>query len=258
MNRLFNRNGFSLPELLVAFLISNLLLLGFIRTYSLVKNSYRTLNFLSEWQEEQAALTEFIRKKVRGAGYSGCSNGHSLYGKNAVSILNENDVRIPKSIRQFIKPGSRVLYLSQLSSSHASLSDSMRLYEMVTLSQPLKIKKGETLLISDCQHSAFVRVRKTTEDGKRIYFENGIGRLFQRHAIIGKYMETYIYVRQKKSLSGLYLLESGGRSDEISHHVEEMSIQYEHHLKYPLLHLCFHFIKNKYLDINVALRNEIK
>ncbi|MGF1528973.1 MAG: PilW family protein [Candidatus Competibacterales bacterium] len=70
--------GTTLPELLVSFVISLIILAGIVQVYSLSKSAYNTQSALSEIQNTARFAFELLGYQFRMVGYLGCGQNRSL------------------------------------------------------------------------------------------------------------------------------------------------------------------------------------
>lgn len=243
--------GVSLVELMIAFLISSMLSLAIIRHYVMVKQTYRHLMHTSDAQIEKYILSHLLREMMLGAGYYGCGKHPALLLK-AYLIMKPSDKRLPTSIRRSADPKSDILYLSQMSTRQSDLSQNMQLHNMLNIKQPLDLKKNDRILLADCHQIELKTLKKISNRGRRLYFEENAKRLFKQSATLGRFDETYLYVRRT---AGLYVKEGRKRAEALSQQVVSMRVREKHLSKHPLMHISLFLDNQDSLDIDMAVRN---
>lgn len=247
------QRGYSLVELMVAIALGLSLTAGVLQIFVSSKATYRAMEGLVRVQENGRFSIDRLARKMRLAGYMGCSNFDSLVPNNIVDppgsvifdissfITGENNMAAGNAYNAVT--GTDVITLRSASPISAHLTGNMST-DNVNIqidSNPDNFQAGDILLITDCENADIFKATTVSSGASTVtiaHASNGnttnrLSKAYQDNAMLMG-MQTYTYSIQDtgRTDSGgnpvlsLFETPSNGATVEIIKGVEDIQITY--------------------------------
>lgn len=159
-------SGFSLLELLVASALSTLICAGLITVYLSVKTINNQQQVLTDLQDTERFLQNFLNQRIRMAGFVGCTNSAHPVEQNQAVIGYSSTGPLPVALQNQAIPGTDIVVIhSCVSSSQISQNT-----ELVSMAYYI----GDTHRTNRQGQPVFGLFQKSLEKGERMELAAGV------------------------------------------------------------------------------------
>lgn len=247
MCNVMKKNGFSLLELLVSFLLSSLVMMLLMQQIVQLKRQsqliYSTMNEVLEVQW----LTDFIRHRVYKAGFTPC---RSLNELTVMDARGAPDTLTSIELNQQ-KNGFSLHHM------HEDVSEVINPLNLTTLLVTTShFDKQHPVLIADCHHAEVHTIVDVTRHEKSsvVVLKEPLVYSYQPPIYLGEWVSEAFFIRTiPKNKSALFYRHH--RVDQLSAHVNSFTTELDTIHNHFLLRLKFKFDTSRSMEIDVRGRN---
>jgi type II secretory pathway pseudopilin PulG len=159
-------SGFSLLELLIASALSTLICAGLITVYLSVKTNNNQQQVLTDLQDTERFLQNFLNQRLRMAGFVGCVNSANPVDQNQAVIGYSSTGPLPAALQNQAIPGTDIVVI------HACVSNSQISQNTELMSMAYYI--GDTHRTNRQGQPVFGLFQKSLEKGERVELAAGV------------------------------------------------------------------------------------
>ncbi len=161
--------GFSLLELLIASAFCTLICAGLITVYLSVKTSNNQQQVLTDLQDTERFVQNFLNQRIRMAGFTGCINSADPVDQNQAVIGYSGNGPLPAALQNQVIPGTDIVVIrSCLSNSQISQNT-----ELVSMAYYI----GDTHRTNLQGQPVFGLFQKPLENGERMELAAGVDQM---------------------------------------------------------------------------------
>ena len=185
------QQGFGLPEMLVALLLSSFITLGLIRVYLNAKQQYQYIQTALEQRLELQHVSDLIRHSTRMAGFTPCL---------AIEHLISIDHRNPQKRLVGIDVGISSIHMSRMSEQFDTILQQVDTVTLLTTSRQ-RLHRNQYIMVSDCYHAEVQSIKVVTQTGagQVITLAKPLAFTYQAPIYLGIWLEETYFTRKGKS-----------------------------------------------------------
>lgn len=241
-----SQSGISLVELLISFCLSLLLMSALMTSYLLAKRQYQKAGQTLSTAFELELLSEFLRDRIRAAGFTPC---------RGVSYLITKDRRPTGGSIKAIDWHSVPVSTIQLSSMNSHISQVWVEPEanQLLLQQGHCFEKGQAVMVADCFHAEVVLVKdcKKSPSAWFLTLEKSLYFTYTIPFYVSEWEEIHFYIAKNKKGQPALWYGSQGEKEELSSQIQGLTIERIH----SLLRLDLKLKGGKEIRLETRLRN---
>jgi type IV pilus assembly protein PilW len=218
--------------MMISLALGLLILLGVYTVYQATERGYAYLQGLVYLQENAQIAAYLLRREISMAGYAGCRKVNDI-------LLDKNNAyrSIRGDIISTIKnrvPATDAILIGHLSFDHANLLIPITTERRdIAVSSTSSFKKGNTVIIADCQHANAVRILDVTGYSTQWLHITPAVTQYDVGAYVGAWRSSLFYIgktgRSNNAgdlTSALYIKHDEARDEELIENVDDMQVRY--------------------------------
>ncbi len=241
------QQGIGLPELLIGFFLSTLLMTIMMQHVLHAKQQSRAIFVVMEESFELQWLSDFIRSRVRSAGFTPCLRIDHLVGFDA-RVKSESLAAIEVSTA----PDTRLM-IHRMSDEGEAILRQISPNEL--LIGPQTVHVGRPVLIADCYHAEVHDVERITkhEEGYVVTLKEPLVFHYASLVYLGEWVSESFFIRAladgKRAL--FYQLY---RVDQLTPRVHDFSAELQRVHAYTQVHLSFSLNNHRTWILDTVVR----
>lgn len=242
---MFSQRGISLPELLVALLLSSFLTLLLVQHYLNIKKQYRHIQTALDKNLELQLVTDLLRNSMREAGFTPCSNINHLITVEPIQGL--------KALAA-IKLEESSLQISRMSERFDNVLQVITPSSLLITSQYMLQAKQE-ILIADCYHAEVQTISEVIKQpsGQLIMLTRPLAFTYHLPIYAGEWLEEFFFIRTNSHHKNT-LFYKRSHAEELTTFVQSLSVQTENNKGKTLVKVTLGLDKPQSLELETMVR----
>jgi hypothetical protein len=250
--RVYNyQSGLSLVELLISFSLSLLLMSALMTAYFFSMRQYQAAGQLLRDTFELQLISEFMRDRIRMAGFTPCRGIAGLITMDRRRIPKSEPIKAIKAIEWQNTPSPSVQFSSM--NAHVSLVRSRLEANQLQLDQRRNYDRGKVLMVADCVHAELVEVQECTKNpsGTLLRLEKPLYFTYTLPFYVSEWEETRFFIGKNKQGQAALWFGSSHDKEELSPYIVDMSVEWQK----PILQLKLKTQNAKEIGLDTRPRN---
>lgn len=206
------QSGISLVELLIVCAIANLLLLGVISFFYMMKKEYQQVYHTEKIISHQLLTSHLLQELFNQEGYFGCQSSSI----DSPIIFDDVDSQRPHWLqKKMLKYSHAILFRYQQIKPLKLMLPLTKGSEVVSLTQKANIKKNQSIVFSDCFFQEVHQVLSIENSGKRLILDSAINHHFTKLLQISPLKEKILYVTKNTNGQKALMIRENKRSETL-------------------------------------------
>ena len=228
-------HGFGLPETMISLFLASLIMAALMHQYISTKRHYAHLQKVLEDDTELQLATEFIRDRIRQAGFTPCLSLHYLTDIKAIQI----DAQPKPSLR-----------IHRMSSYFNQILDVPNPTQLLLTRESL-LYAEKPILIADCYHAEIQTVSDVSQtvSGQLVTLSKPLAFSYKTPIYAGEWLDELFFISSK---GGLFYQEN--HAEELTPLVKTMTLKLDSNPERTFVSVSFGLKNSHTLDFQTRVR----